>query len=401
MIAVDQVGLLTTDQTLYVHNDGEDGSFGAFLSEVLQASSTDNFSISASSAYADDDNDVYPYPPSPLTSLLQLSGGAVGGAVLAGFDDAYVNDALYHSHRDSVKTRAMNADAVAAAATLLARAALAAAYDDGSMDADSAAEYAANLIPELTSDDETFLELSECLYNDGHCDLVRSYSNVESSNDYDTTGIKLGVGASLGVPPNYYTSVYNVNNGQAFVQVGSSWYGSYTDGDYGKEDSDTFAMRPSSLEMSIHGMLNDFLGRGSASSSNEGDGGNQESSLATCKSTKDCTEVSYCAQEGDSAVCTGGQVCVCSRAHYHTALDEALEAAPNNRTGFFVVTDDDEAISPMFTEPNWSNSVGVRVYRDVGDSAGNVALASGISVATVCVFVVLVLKRKLKKEKLY
>eukprot|EP00957_Ditylum_brightwellii_P096597 7357176-Ditylum_brightwellii.AAC.1 len=56
--------------------------------------------VIASSAEGNNDYG-YPYPPSPLTSLLALSEGVAGGAVVTGFDYAYANRAPYHSHRDS------------------------------------------------------------------------------------------------------------------------------------------------------------------------------------------------------------------------------------------------------------------------------------------------------------
>jgi nicastrin len=387
MIAVDQVGVLATDQTLYAHTDGSD--FGGFLSNVLLASSTNDFSVSASDVAGQ-----Y-YPPTPLTSLLQLSAGAIGGAILAGYNDAFVTTGYYHSHKDSVKTRAMNMDAIASAATLLARAALAAAYDNGSYDSATASSYAANLISELSSEDETLLTLANCLYVDGSCAFLREYAQAEALNEKKRSGLDLGIGVPFGTPPNYYVSVYNIDYGQPFVKVGEDYFGAYNGTDYGKKSSDAFSIRPSLLEMGIRGMLNDFLGRGSVDSSGS------VASPSSCSSHNDCSGVSYCSQDRDLAVCTAKKVCVCARSHYHIALDEALVAPPNNQTGLFVVSDDDEGISAMYTEPNWSNSVGVHVYRDAGQGAGYAVLGIGIAMASVCVGAALILQRRMKKEKLY
>jgi nicastrin len=387
MIAVDQVGVLAADQTLYAHTDGRD--FGGFLSNVLLASSTNDFSVSASDVAGQ-----Y-YPPTPMTSLLHLSEGAVGGAILAGYNDAFVATSYYHSHRDSVKTKDMNMDAIASAATLLARAALAAAYDDGRYDSDTASSYAANLISELSSEDETLLALANCLYVDGSCEFLHEYARAEDLNEKKRSGLDLGIGVPFGTPPNYYVGVYNINYGQPFVQVGADRLGAYNGTDYGKKSSDAFSIRPSLLEMGIRGMLNDFLGRGSVDSSGS------VASPSSCSSHNDCSGVSYCSQDGDLAVCTAKKVCVCARSHYHIALDEALVASPNNQTGFFIVSDDDEGISAMYTEPNWSNSVGVRVYRNAGQGAGYAVLGIGIAIASVCVGAALYLQRRMKKEKLY
>ena len=63
------------------------------------------------------------------------------------------------------------------------------------------------------------------------------------------------------------------------------------------------------------------------------------------------------------------------------ALDEALVAAPNMPTGFFEYGNNDDAgVSPVYTEPYWSPSVGVRVYRDVGPWPGVFALVAGLAV---------------------
>jgi len=388
MIAVDQVGLLATSNTLYVQTDGSD--FGGFISNVLQASGTNNYAAAASDVAG-----KY-FPPSPLTSLLALSEGAVGGAILTGYNDVYVEAGLFESHRNSVQTQDMDLDAIAAAATLLARSALAAAYDDGSYDSDTSSSYAMNLISELSSDDETLQSLANCLYVDGSCEFLHEYARAEDLNEKLRSGLDLGIGIPFGTPPNYYVGVYNANYGQPFVQVGDMRYGAYIGEDYGKKNSDTFSVRPTLLEMSIRGMLNDFLGRGSVD-----DSGSVPSSLSSCRNNNECSSVSYCGQDGDYAVCTAKKKCVCSRSHYHMALDEALEAAPNNLTGYFIVSENDKGISAMYTEPNWSNNVGVRVYRNAGHGAGFAVLGLGIVMVALCVGAAAFLKRRMKKEKLY
>ena len=253
-----------------------------------------------------------------------------------------------------------------------------------------------NLISELSSDDETLLALANCLYVDGSCEFLHEYARAEDLNEKLRSGMDLGIGIPVGTPPNYYVNVYQMNYGQPFVQVGDTWYGAYDGEDYGKKNSDAFSIRPTLLEMSIRGMLNDFLGRGSVD-----DSGSVPSSVSSCKNNYDCSGVSYCAQDGDYAVCTAKKVCVCSRSHYHMALDEALEAAPNNLTGYFLVSDNDEGISAMYTEPNWSNDVGVRVYRYAGRGAGFAVLGLGIVMVTVSAGAAAFLQRRMKKEKLY
>ena len=395
MIAVDQVGVLGTDQTFYVHGENAGGNDNGFLANILLQLGSNDWTI-ASSAAENDDNGQPAIPPTPLQSLIKLSEGAVGGAVLAGYDEAFVDASYYHSHRDANATRIVNLDSVAMAATVLARAAVASAYDNGEGDAEGAAQYAANLIPNLSTDDETFLTLANCLLADGNCDLLLSYGKIERINNAHVTGVDLNMGVPLRNPPNYYPSIYDADNGQGFVQVGTKRYGSYTgDEEYGKANTDTFLLRPSLLETSIHGMLDDFLGRGSVYA----DGNVAE--LKSCKSSEDCSSVSYCSASGDEAICSGNSVCVCSRAHYHVALDEAIVPAPNNFTGRFLFDENDQGVSPIYTEPYWSSSVGVRVYRDAGGSSGNWALGAGLVVWVCSLVSTFLLKKKLKKEKLF
>jgi nicastrin len=385
---------VTTDNFLYVHADQNNDNFGAFLANVLKASGTSSFSVVATSAESNNNNGGFPYPPSPLTSLLSLSAGAAGGAVLTGYDYAFTTHSPYHSHMASSSIHGMNYKSIAAAATIVARAALAAAYDagDGSYDYETASAYALNLIPnELSYQDETLVALADCLFYNGECDMMKRYATVTSETERSLTGFKLGTGVSLGVPPNYYAGVYNDQYGQPFVQVGDNIYGAYDGQDFGKKSSDAISRQPRALENAIFGMMNDFLGRGTANYAKK-----------SCQTSSDCNDVSFCVNNGDMATCTGGGVCVCRRAHFHAALDEALVPAKNQYTGMFEMNANDaNGYSPMYTEPDWSNDVGVRVYRDAGTIPGLVTLAAGAVVSGLSFCAAFVLRVGLKKEKLY
>lgn len=403
MLAVDQVGHAVADGILYAHADPNNDSNGYWLANLLKYCSTDDVSVAYSSAgNSNDGNDGngYPYPPSPLTSLLQLSEGAVGGAVLTGFDYSFTNKVAYHSHLDSALNFDVELNSIAAAATMMARAALAYAYDDGSYytnnDAQTPTAYAKNLIPELDADDELLVELAQCLFYDGgQCSLIQKYAKVEAANSKAKFGINVNNMKAFPQPPNYFVGVYNYYYGQPFVQVGDRMYGAYNGSDYGQHKSDAVTLMPRQLESALHGLFNDFLGRGSINS-------NGDNYAQDCKKTSDCAKVEYCDSDGDAAVCTGGGQCVCERAHYHMALDEALVAAPNEPTGFFNHNaNTDWGFSPMYTEPYWSPSVGVLVYRAVGPLPGIFTLAAGVVVGAASGFAALVLKVGLKKEKLY
>ena len=389
MLTVDQVGVPLADGVLYTHNDG-DGGMGTFLAKVLKYSSTNYYSIVASAAEGDDGD--YPYPPSPLTALQSLSEGGIGGTVLSGYDYVFAKRPPYQSHMNRQQNREMNLKTIAASSTLLARAALAAAYDDGSYDYETSAQYAANIIPELEYDDEVLVELADCLLLNGNCGMLKKYAQMEANNEQKRTGWDVSVGESLGAPPSYYVGVYDISRGQPFAMVGNNRYGAYNGNKYGKKNTDAVLSQPKALEQALRNMLHDFLGRGTV---------NDASSLKSCRKQSDCSGVSYCSSNGDSATCSGSKVCVCTRAHYHHALDESIEPAVNNATGYFVASKYDEGLTPLYTEPFWSSDVGVKMYRSSGNSPGLATLGFGVVVCIVCFFSTLVLKVGMKKSKVY
>ena len=419
MIAVDQVGNLGGGKTLYVQGgtNAENG-FDAFLSEVMiELSANEEYTAQASSASNNNEDGTTSLPPSPVSSLVKLSASGAGGVVLTGYDDAFVANSLYHSHLDSVsKSQSIDKDAIAASATLLARSAVAAAYqnENDEVDAATAAAYAINLLPNtVSSSSTTFENLYNCLFEDGNCDTFVKYASVESANDAIRTGINLGIGQPLGSPPNFYVSVYNAEYGQGFVAASGFKYGAMDSSaedkedyvkDYGDNENDAILLRPSLLEMSLHGLLNDFLGRGSFADSNN-DGNVPD--LVDCASCNDCSSVSYCSSSDSDDLaaipptCAGGK-CICGfRAHYHPAFDEAFSPVANKAPGWFGIDENDQGVSAMITEPNWSSFVGVRAYNDAGQGVGIYALISGALFTTICLVVVSRLKKGLTKEKVY
>jgi hypothetical protein len=112
----------------------------------------------------------------------------------------------------------MNLKAIASAATIVARTALAATYDDGSYDYKTASAYALDAIGELSYDNGVMVELANCLLVDGNCNMLNKYAAVEAKNEADRTGIDVEVGESLGMPPDYYVGVYKIEYGQPFVR---------------------------------------------------------------------------------------------------------------------------------------------------------------------------------------
>ena len=99
--------------------------------------------------------------------------------------------------------------------------------------------------------------------------------------------------------------------------------------------------------------------------------------------------------------CDGGS-CVCgARSHYHPALDEVLRAAANVGTGMFELGEDNEGIITLYTEPYWSNYVGMRVYNDAGNTPGVYASSFGAVLALAYIGFVWRLKKRMVKEKVY
>lgn len=249
---------------------------------------------------------------------------------------------------------------------------------------------------------------------DGNCETFIKYATVESANDGVRTGFPLGIGQPLEKPPNYYVSVYNKDNGQAFVAASGYLYGAMDSSaenkddngeerkTYGESEKDAFLLRPSLLEMSLNGLLNDFLGRGSFAETNNGE---SLPDLAACSSSNDCSSVSYCSSSADELggipTCAGGK-CICgSRGHYHPAVDEGISPATNKAPGWFAVEGNDEGVSAMFTEPFWSSYVGVRAFHDAGTGPGTYTSIAGVLFTSVCFFMVYRLKKRLLKEKVY
>uniref|UniRef100_A0A7S4A9P3 Nicastrin n=1 Tax=Pseudo-nitzschia australis TaxID=44445 RepID=A0A7S4A9P3_9STRA len=391
MLTVDQVGVPVGDGNLFVHNSGQ-GNMGEFLAKVMKYTGTSYYNAVATAA--ENGNDGYPYPPTPLNSLLSVTGGNVDGAVLTGYDYVFTKRSPYQSHSQSQNT---NLKSVASSATIMARTALAAAYDDGEYDYETAATYANNAIPELSYENELLVELANCLFVNGNCKLLNNYASMEAANDQDKTGFDIGTGQALGMPPNYYVGIYHMSNGQPFVKVGSKWYGSYDGEDYGKSKGDSFGMQPKRLQQALRNMLHSFLGKGSSMVDQNGD----EVSPRKCSSANKCLDISYCGEDADSATCSADNVCVCQRGFYHIALDEALDPTPNKSTGFFDISSDDGGVSPIWTEPYWSPNVGVKMYRHSDSKAGWYVLAGGFLFSGFCFFVAVLLKIGMKKEKLY
>jgi len=337
-----------------------------------------------SSEATDDDGDNA-IPPSPLASMQYFSDGDVGGAVLTGYDDAFIQGAGYSSHFDTDSLISIDKDAIAQSAILLAKTAIALAYDDGDEDYETAANYASDLVAQdvISPDDDQFKTLYRCLFLDGNCDTVSRHSAIERNNiSGNSRRNDLGTPAPLGTPPSYYVSVLDLYNGLPAVRVGGIAYAAYNGTAFDPAD-DAILMRPAALEMTLVGLLNEALG-------------DVIDAPPSCKTALDCRSVSTC-----RSTCAGSGKCVCSKAHYHLALDEAIQPALMKAPMFYTIAEDEEGITPIYTEVNWSPDVGVKVFRRVDGGLGYLVFSLGLAFAGSMVGLALALKKKMIQAEMY
>lgn len=379
VMAVDQIAI-TSDNTFYVHstnnnNNNNNNGISKFLSNVFLELSTDSFTVQSATNQGN-------VPPSSLQAY------AGDGVVLAGYDATFQDYALYQSHRDNIYDRPVDVQAITDAAIIVARSIIATLYS--TEDAETSATYAKNIISStLSTDDSEYVQsLTHCLFENGNCDFLLKYANMERSTMTQETNFDMGLGALLNQPPSYYVSVYDSYNGQPYAYINQKSYGTYTGDEFGKSKTDTILHRPSVLEMGLYGLLNDSLGRPSATTE-----------LKSCQRTTDCKDVTYCSTE-KKTVCSGSQVCVCSVAHYHVALDLGLEPTLDEVPGKFTLSEKYTS-TPLHTEPYWSSNVGVHVYRKANSAPGLWTLMTGIMTLALGIATSFQIKKYLTLYKLY
>ncbi|GMI18490.1 hypothetical protein TrLO_g14655 [Triparma laevis f. longispina] len=335
MLTIDQIGVLN-DEKFYSHNYNSDSSG---LDYILRSLTTTNtFSVSSSSSSS--------LPPTPLTSLISKSSSSVTGAVLSGYDEAYVDE----NHYTRFDTDAnVDLNAIAAAATLSARAVLAEAVREtieGGVDA--AIEWAEGIVPEINENDEDLLTLSNCFFTQGsECDILKSSVAAARDSAISSTGYSI-YSSPLGTPPNYYVNVYSSFNSQPYVVMNGGIYGATEDITTFESSTENFiGLQASELEITLKALLTTYLN---------------------------------------------------NTAHFHPAIDTALTAKVDESTSMWNVADGD---TPLWTEPNWGSDVALAVFNAGGDENKTVFL----DVLSVLIFGgVLVgfmqLSSKWKKQKL-
>lgn len=264
-------------------------------------------------------------PPSPLLSFQEAQPPlAFDGAVLSGYNSAYATP-FYHSEFDNASV--INAGVVASAATVVARTLYALATGLANPAAAAAAVPAG-----LTANASLVAEMVACITVNAQCPLFARVLGVDSATL-----------ASLvpAAPLTLYTSVYN----QPYSLSGGNGY----------------VLQPTPLEAFVRNLL----GRVTASPAQVN---------GTCATTQDCTTAGL----PKAYECLLG-ACVVANAFYHDALSPALAASPAAYGSFSVVSTPDPTIDPLWTEPYWSNSIGVTAFLKDSPAADGAVLGVGLA----------------------
>jgi len=397
LFAVEQIGRTSSPTgPLYLHSPDAPGDFA-----VLQ-----NISDLADGMTGSVANGVVGQgilPPTPISSVAnaaqETGQAAPKSIVIAGFNGSYI-DGAFDSVND-VEDR-ISADAVNRAAILLARSLLLASADGQGEFAD--ATRVTTVINGSAADSQ---ELLDCLTQDWGCALMSSAYTQGFAN----LGAYLGgvtLSPSLPDPPTFYTSIIQATfGGQPVVQHQgdgqTALYGRFpsSEGNFSL-DRDLIFASPTAIEEFVRVKLNDAGTRYATGSRTLR---SAAISADRCSSYLDCPPcpeaASYWSGGGDAAnvtmECLPTGVCACPVAYLHIALDPGIARL---RTPSLFDVDESVAGAPIWTEPYWSTSVGLKVYPTVGYLVSSLTLAFGCAILVISVASVLLIKARLVKEKI-
>ena len=372
MLSLDQVGYLATSGVFRTHGyNGADptGVESCGIAEIIEQTAAEGFVTTPSS--------VPPgyLPPTPLSSLVALSSSrsSLCGVALTGYDSSF-SSPLYRSHLDA-GTSTVDLATVCAAATIAARAAVAAARG-GSDGVGADVLWASEKIKDVDPDDPFVQALAKCFLEDGDCDIVRTSVEEEAYRQVSRVGYSPGSYRGFGKPPNYYVGVYDMYNSQPYLVSDGRVYGALSNATlFNVEPLQHFMqLRPSALELSLASLLDSFLGSAFVSSDPDGVtalGGGGGTSATNCTSSNPnvCQNVT-CSTAYSFPTCAQGK-CTCKASHMHVALDAGLRPANGSApAGFFEVVGGEvgdggggATTTPIWTEPNWRD-VGVVIFSD-------------------------------------
>jgi nicastrin len=309
LLTVDQVGTTVSGAGGDFFSTVHDTDASSQLESILAATQVGSSSRGVTPATLSRSN----LPPTPLTSFVNTSPSpsTVSGAVLSGYDSAFVGDAYHSGGFSDVAIF----DNIAAAATIAARAAVAdALVKDGVTTVTQAVAAADTAVADITADDETLRTLYDCFVSDGNCQYLQTAVEAAKQTFKDRYGFPLSYYKPLGSPPNYYVDVYATSLSQPYVIVENGVYGAYSDADaYAKAANERRAyigLQPSQLEVGLQYFLNEHVGNG----------------------------------------------------NFHNAVDRGVTPKNDTKPAFWELVDD-VTDTPLWTEPNWA-SLDVVVFMD-------------------------------------
>lgn len=262
-------------------------------------------------------------PPSPVDTLLNMND-TVSAGVLSPYDSTYGNR-YFASYADDAAN--VDVDAVTAFATLLARSAYALATG---LPANEAAAAVDAVSADLEADRDIVAQTVHCLLLDSTCEFFQQVIGVSQSDLEDITH-----GGPLSLYTGVYLQPYNTGNG--------------------------FKLEPSVSELFVRNYLGGIT-------------------AANATQLRQCTSTAGCKKHDQKTECMLGR-CVDSTVHFHDALTMGLEAT--RYANQYSV--DSDALSqpdadPLFTEPYWATSVGVKLYVASDPSGEWVMFAAGVLV---------------------
>ncbi|CAM9235723.1 unnamed protein product, partial [Ectocarpus fasciculatus] len=317
-LSLDQIGSIYQvnddgDTELYVHSNDPDSST---MRHVVEASA----SVSGVEIVSVEKSSM---PPTPLTSFVnEFEVLGEESAVITGYQSVF-KDPRYHSHYD-------NATFVSEISVI------------------RATELFAKSLVSMAGGDATAVEINttwvssalKCLLSDWNCaffaDSVSSEKVIYQHLFYDS-------GNPL-FPPSYYADVLSPYSRQPIVNHNGRLYGKYSE--KWNEKDDIMYSTPNILEAIIRTTITTL-----DTTVPEGE------QRLYCSVSSDCDE--YFCEFFSFEIpmvkleCLMG-VCVCPVASYHVALDPGNSVVVT--PGHYTIVD---SSAPIFTEPNWSNDVGV------------------------------------------
>lgn len=256
-------------------------------------------------------------PPSLVKSFQEFSLSPSVG-VLSGYNDRYV-DKYFQSNYDDITN--VSPTMINSYATLLARSAYALATNEA-----TAAAATARIPASLTTNQTLVSMLLQCLTGNTSCTYLSELT-----------------GMAAGGPLSYYPGVYN----QPFAA-----------------DNFGFGLTPSIVERFVYRFLAITLAQsGTQNITNDG---------ASCAEKKDC---------GDKRLDCFNKKCLVSTSFYHDAVSMALTAVDNSGSNDWDVDVSKLTVEDkLYTEPYWSNRIGVTGYSLGDPSVGGVVFGSSVGV---------------------